>query len=360
MSLSGHVARRWLILGICIALGFAAGMLRRQIDPSLQDERQQEIRRRLAGPAVFLSDAESRRLKQELGAIDRRALASDLVSGLRTAALVVMVWCLARAHPKWGVGLAVAIGALVGSAPVGFGTDGKEGLSLVILLLSGPAFGAGIGVVVWHVAENETESEVTSASVLLPTPPESGHTAPPTREARTMTQWPQKADREELEIAGFIEAYGRLPGSREFVSVAKGEMPDYIVRDIRTGQEYGVELTSVYMDDRSVPDSHMRNEEGPVPIPDNADELERYRTRLVAAIIDKICKARKGYDRTRPLILAIYVNEYISIYLREAEFQQFAERYDGVFETMAPFSEIVFWNLPNAGAFRVTPSRGTA
>ena len=70
-------------------------MLRRQVDPSLQDERQQEIRRRLAGPAVFLSDAESRRLKQELGAIDSRALASDLVSGLRTAALSVLVWCLA-------------------------------------------------------------------------------------------------------------------------------------------------------------------------------------------------------------------------------------------------------------------------
>lgn len=162
MSPSGHLWRRWLILGICVALGFAAGMLRRQVDPSLQDERQLEIRRRLAGPAVFLSEVESRRLKQELRAIDRRGRASDLVSGLRTAALVALVWCLARAHPKWGVALAVAIGALVGSAPVGFGSDGKEGLSLVTASLSGAAFGAGIGVVVWYVAENELESEIAS------------------------------------------------------------------------------------------------------------------------------------------------------------------------------------------------------
>ena len=157
MTLSGHVGRRWVILGICVALGFGAGMLRRQLDPSLQDERQFEIRRRLAGPAVFLSDEESRRLKEELRTIDRRALASDLVSGLRTAALVALIWSLARARPKWGLGLAVAIGALVGSVPVAFGADGKEGFSLVTMLLSGAAFGAGIGVVVWYVAENELE-----------------------------------------------------------------------------------------------------------------------------------------------------------------------------------------------------------
>lgn len=209
-----------------------------------------------------------------------------------------------------------------------------------------------------HVVSMEAPESLRS--VLLPTPAGSGQTSPATQEARTMTQWPRTADREELEIAGFIAAYRRLPGSREFAVMAKGEMPDYIVRDVHTGQEYGVELTSVYMDDRSVPDLHMRDEKGPVPLPDNEEELERYRTRLVGAIIDKVCKARKGYDRTRPLILAICVNEYISMYLREAELKQLTVRYDGVFEAMTPFTEIVFWNLPNAGVFRATPSRATA
>lgn len=171
-----------------------------------------------------------------------------------------------------------------------------------------------------------------------------------------MTEWPKKVEREGLEITGFIAAYGRLPGSRHLEVVTKGEKPDYIVKDLRTGQEYGVELTSVYVDDRSVPDLHMRDEVSAVSIPYDERELERYRTRLAGAIIDKICKARKGYDRTRPLILAIYVNEYISIYLREAELQQFVGRYAGLFEAMTPFTEVVFWNLPNDGVFRATPT----
>lgn len=171
-----------------------------------------------------------------------------------------------------------------------------------------------------------------------------------------MTEWPKKQERERLEIFGFIAAYAQLPGSRELEVVTKGEMPDYVVKDIRTGQEYGVELTSVYLDDRSVPDSHMRDEDGPAWIPYDEAALEKYRNRLVATIIDKICKARKGYDRARPLILEIYVNEYISIYLRESEIQEIVRRYDGLFEAMTPFSEVVFWNLPNGGVVCARPS----
>ena len=143
---------------------------------------------------------------------------------------------------------------------------------------------------------------------------------------------------------------------RQLEVVSKGDMPDYVVRDVCSGQEYGVELTSVYLDDRSVPDIHMRDEAGAVPTPDDESELQRYRTRLAGAIVDKICNARGGYDRTRPLILAIYVNEYISIFLRERELKEFVTRYDGLFEAMTPFNEIVFWNLPNGGVFRAMPS----
>lgn len=170
-----------------------------------------------------------------------------------------------------------------------------------------------------------------------------------------MTRWPRGPEREALEITGFIEAYRRLPGSRQLEVIAKGKMPDYVVKDVRSGQEYGVELTSVYLDDRSVPDEHMRDHIRPVSIPYDEADLERYRTRLVGAIIAKICKARKDYDRARPLILAIYVNEYISIYLRERELEEFVRRYDGLFEAMTPFNEVVFWNLPNGGVFRATP-----
>jgi hypothetical protein len=77
----------------------------------------------------------------------------------------------------------------------------------------------------------------------------------------------------------------------------------------------GVERTSVYMDDRSVPDLHMRAHEGLVEIAYDRHELARYSKRLMAAVMDKVCKARCGYDVSRPLILAIYVNlvrQYLS------------------------------------------------
>ena len=173
-----------------------------------------------------------------------------------------------------------------------------------------------------------------------------------------MERWPRKEQREALEISGFIAAYSRLPGSVQLEVVQKGEMPDYVVRDARTGQEYGVELTSVYLDDRSVPDVHMRDEQDHVWIPDDETQLEKYRSRLVGAVLDKICKARKDYDHSRPLILGVYVNEYISIYMRASEVQALIKRYDGVFEAMAPFSRVVFWNLPNSKVVCAKPSSG--
>lgn len=169
-------------------------------------------------------------------------------------------------------------------------------------------------------------------------------------------KWPNKAGREEFEIGGFIEAYVRLPESRQFEVVSKEETPDYLVKDTNSGQEYGVELTAVYQNDRSVPDVHMKDEKGVVDIPYDKDEIEGYIKRLIAAVMEKVCKARKGYDLSRPLILAIYVNEYIAIYLGKSEFEEIVRRYAGVFDTVEPFTEVVFWNLGNGGIFRVRPN----
>ncbi|MGA2193441.1 MAG: hypothetical protein ABSG42_08730, partial [Nitrospirota bacterium] len=79
--------------------------------------------------------------------------------------------------------------------------------------------------------------------------------------------------------------------------------------------------------------------------------------RLIAAVMEKICKARNGYDTSRPLILAIYVNEYIAIYLKKSDLETFVSRYESVFDAMAPFTEIVFWNLGNNGVLQVKPKK---
>ena len=166
--------------------------------------------------------------------------------------------------------------------------------------------------------------------------------------------WPKnKSDRETLEITGFIEAYARLPEGRRFEVVSKSEAPDYIVIDKQSGQEYGVELTSVYLNNRSVPDIHMKGDSGCIPYDKAA--IEKYMNRLIDAIKKKVVKARKGYDLNQPLILAIYMNEYISIYLDEKKLNAFVNSYESVFDNIAPFTEVVFWNLSNDGVFRVLP-----
>jgi len=169
-------------------------------------------------------------------------------------------------------------------------------------------------------------------------------------------KWPNKSDREAFEIAGFIDAYARLPQGQKFEVVSKSEAPDYIVKDQQTGQEYGIELTSAYLNDRSVPDVHMKKESGVVDIPHDKAVIEQYSKRLIGAFIEKICKARKNYKTRRPLILAVYVNEYIAVYLGKEELEALTRRYEGLFDAVSPFTEVVFWNLSNGGVFRVRPS----
>jgi hypothetical protein len=178
--------------------------------------------------------------------------------------------------------------------------------------------------------------------------------------------WPDKSEREAFEIRGFIEAYTRLAEPREFEVMSKHDQPDggkagcagpdYFVRDKASGQEYGVELTSVYLDDQSVPKAHKPDGEGLVCVPYDKKVIEKYGERLVAAVVDKVCKARCHYDRSRPLILAIYLNEYITLHMRKSHLEELTRRYRGLFDAMTPFSEVVFWDLPDGEVFRVRPN----
>ena len=170
--------------------------------------------------------------------------------------------------------------------------------------------------------------------------------------------WPtSKAERESLEIKGFIQAYGRLPSGRHFEVVDKSEKPDYIVRDISSGEIFGIELTSVYKDDRSVPDEHIPSHEGMVDIPYDQKELDDYLDRLADSVRDKIVKARNGYDISNPLILSVYVNEYISIFIRERDLKEMVNRHPGVFDDISPFLEVVFWPpFGDGSVFHIPPS----
>ena len=158
-------------------------------------------------------------------------------------------------------------------------------------------------------------------------------------------KWPTKKEREDLEIRGFIREYKRLSHGRSFIVEEEGESPDRILRDINTNKKFGVELTSVYLNDRSVPDFH-KQEEGSI-IPFNKPEIEQYEKRILGSVIDKVCKARQHYKRDFPLILSVYVNEYISLHMGLEYWKPFASKYNILFDCFTPFEEIVFWPLPS-------------
>jgi hypothetical protein len=51
------------------------------------------------------------------------------------------------------------------------------------------------------------------------------------------------------------------------------------------------------------------------------------------------------------------VNEYISIYFEDDDLEELVKENERVFDSMHPFTEIVFWNLPNDGVFSVKPEK---
>ncbi len=172
--------------------------------------------------------------------------------------------------------------------------------------------------------------------------------------------WPNRNERELFEINEFINQYKRLPGDRTFEVVGRGDSnhagPDYIVKDTKTGDLFGVELMPVYLDERSVPDVHKKviDNNELTEILCKTDKIQEYERRLLEAVGEKIGKA-EGYDKRFPLKLSVYVNEYICIFMDEKNFQGLVNANEGLFDNMEPFSEIVFWPLPNGGVFSVKP-----
>lgn len=164
--------------------------------------------------------------------------------------------------------------------------------------------------------------------------------------------WPPKDKREDYEITEFIKAYQSLTG-RVFTIQSRGERPDYIVRDSKASESLGVELTSVYLSDRSVPDDHIAKPD-PFQIPYDKSAIGKYKDRLFQAICEKVKKANNGYDFESPLILSIYVNEYLSIYMEKEDWNSFARDHESFWHSISPFIEVVFWPLCNSCVFSIT------
>ena len=172
-------------------------------------------------------------------------------------------------------------------------------------------------------------------------------------DAVTPSSWPSRQARESREIAGFLEHYALLHSGRRLEIVEHRDRPDYILRDPATGAFVAVELTSVYRDDRSVPDLHMNDRA--LRIRYRAAAIDHYAQRVAECVRDKVQQARNGYDLTHPLILSIYANEYVSNYMNPPEWDRAVKAHKAIYDDMAPFAEVVIWPLPNRTVFRVRP-----
>lgn len=159
-------------------------------------------------------------------------------------------------------------------------------------------------------------------------------------------------NREEYEIEKFICYYKNFSHGRSFEIIEnKRESPDYIVKDIKDGSCFGIELTSVYIDDRSVPDRHLV--EGLLTIPYDRKNIEKYKARLLDSIQKKIVKAQKHYSLEYPLILSVYVNEYEKLFMDKQDWLIFIMENAAFFENISPFREVVFWPICGGRALSV-------
>lgn len=165
-----------------------------------------------------------------------------------------------------------------------------------------------------------------------------------------------KADREEFEINGFIAAVQRLPAAKKLDVVRKRERPDYLVRDTRSGELFGVELTAVYLDDSSAPAAHADVSTDAIVTRDDENIVDSCIQRLLGAVSAKIDKARNGYSLEHPLILAICMGRYAGANITRGDLEKMTREHRDVFDAMAPFSRIVVWNLADGGVCEIVPS----
>jgi hypothetical protein len=166
-------------------------------------------------------------------------------------------------------------------------------------------------------------------------------------------QWSDKKSREAFEIGEFIKHYDRQYGKRLKI-VEKTERPDYLVRDNKTEVLYGVELTAVYLSDKSAFEEHIHS--GSEILLEDPDVIENYQKRIVRAVADKVKKARNGYELSNALLLSVYVHEYVYKYLGVDEWKAFEIKYKETFTNISPFIEIVFWPLANGEAYFIKSS----
>jgi hypothetical protein len=153
--------------------------------------------------------------------------------------------------------------------------------------------------------------------------------------------------REDLEIEMFLRCYNEQRKS-DYTILRKRKRggPDYFIKDSK-GNILGVELSSVYKDDKVVGSEHkpehVGNELSDIPFDSNTHEDIRnhYFKRIFGKINDKRAKVKSGkHDTTYPIILLLYLNDYYIIHIDSIEWELFRNINDAYFSQIKEFKEI--------------------
>ena len=168
--------------------------------------------------------------------------------------------------------------------------------------------------------------------------------------ARRIPEWKNREEREVFEVQKFIKCY-EIATARKLEISQKGKPPepDFFVADRQSGALMGVELTSVYSGDRSVPDVHMKLDNLKT-IPYDPGEVERYLQQIINKAKAKADIYTRNHPGNMPLALSIYVNEYIAIHADEEEWLEVGKK---VQEKLGPFQMVILWSLPDEGMVAV-------
>ncbi|WNO10502.1 hypothetical protein [Teredinibacter sp. KSP-S5-2] len=158
-------------------------------------------------------------------------------------------------------------------------------------------------------------------------------------------KWPTKEERENWEIENFISHYHSIVGGEKLKIYSRGERPDFVLLSESNNQKYGVELTSVYMNNRSVPDHHIPDIESYKHNPyGGEDNIEKYKCKVLKSIRNKNKLALTGYSTENPLILSVYINELLSMLIGSEEWSCFfLDNGFDIDETI--FSSIILWPI---------------
>jgi hypothetical protein len=151
--------------------------------------------------------------------------------------------------------------------------------------------------------------------------------------------------RQDLEVEMFLKHYNEHYKSR-YIVFQKRDKPDYFIKD-SLGNILGIELSSVYKDDKVVGTEHKPNhdENGLLEIPWDSNTHQEVRNHYFKRMFDKInnkrTKVKLGkYDTTYPIVLSLYLNDYYLIHIDESEWRTFVDINNDYFCKIKEFKEI--------------------